>query len=268
MTKEAVWKNFIDMIRGWVKDVPGTHKREFFESKDYVGYLTNLPAPLFNGVIQKNSAALRDLDKQTLFFLKSALPFAWWIDPAVHPVEDGKMLEGRELNSAGTYTGIAAPAKTFAIPKMPGITVREVTNLNDLAIWGKILGPNFGFDDPFMEKYCHMVKEFGPGKPYRHYLGYLNNKPVGCISLYGANGISGIWNLAVMPEARQKGVATMMTVACMNEAAKQGYPLVVAILMAGKMASALFGKFGFKDVCHLVPYIFGYDPKALEPTTN
>ncbi len=260
MSNELVWNHFIEVLQHWVEVSPEKSK-ECSENKNYFGFFSNLPAPLFNGVIQKTSAALRDLDKQILFFLKWPITFTWWIDPSIHLPKDGKLLEAKGLNPAGAYSGITAPVKTFDLPAKKGIEVKEIASLKELETWTKILGPNFNFDPPFMKRFSHLMRDFGPGKRYRHYLGYLNGKPVGVVSLFLAKDkIAGIWNLGVIPEARRCGVATQLLQSCMNEAAQQGCTISVAILAPSPETTPLFAKFGFQESCRLIPYVFGYNP--------
>lgn len=262
--KEAIWVNFQDFLKDFA--VNSQHpSKEYFTNNDSIEYVSGMNNPLFNGIIQKRDLSEEKVKEHLQKFISKKQPFCWWVDPENHfGVE--KTLTEKGLISAGVYTGIAAPVKPQAWQENPNIKVKEVANQKEYNMWGEVLGITFGFDQETLTAYLHGQKDFGPGKSYRHYLAQLHDNPVGAISLYCSKQVCGFWNGGVIPEARRQGVATALGVACMNEAFKLGFSTAVAVLMAGKMAEKLCLKLGFHEVCHMIPYVHGYNPEALEPT--
>jgi predicted acetyltransferase len=67
------------------------------------------------------------------------------------------------------------------------------------------------------------------------------------------SGVAGIYAVATIPEARGRGIGTIMTVMPLLEARQIGYR--VGILQASSMGYSIYKKIGFKDVCKYRLYL-------------
>jgi len=80
-----------------------------------------------------------------------------------------------------------------------------------------------------------------------HILFFLDNQPVATSMFVPAShGVMGIYNVAVVPEARKKGVGAAVMVETMKEGLKFGAK--VAVLESTNMGKPLYERLGFKTV--------------------
>lgn len=221
---------------------------------------TGIATPLFNGV----SAVSLDEDgvAKLVGELKERIaqrgaPAFWWIGPGARPASIGALLERHGVKPAGHAPGMAAnleqmEAKPAAIP---GFEIRKVESDAQRATWGRIAAKGTGFS----EKAVAQLDAYEPtiaDKRYarqRRYLGFLDGKPVASSALVLEAGVAGVYALATLPEARNKGIGRAMTLQPYLEAKAMGYR--VGILQASSAGYPIYRKLGFNDVCKYALYL-------------
>jgi ribosomal protein S18 acetylase RimI-like enzyme len=67
-------------------------------------------------------------------------------------------------------------------------------------------------------------------------------------------GVTGIYNVATLPQARQQGIGTALTVAPLLEARAQGYR--VATLQSTPIGLNLYLRLGFREYCSFNAYFW------------
>jgi len=87
----------------------------------------------------------------------------------------------------------------------------------------------------------------------RNYVGRLNNEPVASATLFLGAGVAGLYYVATLPQARQKGIAAAMTLAACLEARDMSYR--VGVLQSSPMAVSIYRRLGFKQYCSLGRYV-------------
>ena len=217
-------------------------------------FYTGVPHPLFNGV---HAAALEASDCKPIVdamhtqIEARGAPAMWWIGPRSTPDALEAVLVQHGLEPLGDIPGMALDLASLADQSagIPDFRVERVESLQQQALWGRIaaIGTEFSPDAIVaMEKLEAMLNDDGYKAQHR-YLGYLNGKPVASSALVLEAGVAGIYAVATIPEARQRGIGRIMTELPLREARQMGYR--VGILQASSMGYSIYKKLGFQDVC-------------------
>jgi GNAT superfamily N-acetyltransferase len=93
---------------------------------------------------------------------------------------------------------------------------------------------------------------FGDQIPWRHYLGRWQGKPVATTSLFMSAGVVGIYFVFTLPEGRQQGIGTAITVAALHDAHRLGYR--IGVLAASSMGYPVYRRLGFQEYCRFELY--------------
>jgi predicted GNAT family acetyltransferase len=89
-------------------------------------------------------------------------------------------------------------------------------------------------------------------KSYFYYIGYLKGKPVTVSLLFPGAGVTGIYWVGTLADARKQGAGEAITFKALLEAKKMGYKL--ATLKASGLGFPIYKKFGFMEYCKMKFY--------------
>jgi ribosomal protein S18 acetylase RimI-like enzyme len=90
--------------------------------------------------------------------------------------------------------------------------------------------------------------------PWQIYVGYLDGKPVASSILFLGAGVAGVHGVGTIPEARNQGIGTAMTLKPLRVAREQGYHF--AVLFSSRMGYPVYKRLGFREVaCKIGVYI-------------
>lgn len=220
--------------------------------------------PIYNGFLlkegfEKNWQEI--VDFQVQFFQKQKLPSSCFIAPNSQLDRIGEYLKQLGYHTPGPYQAISLDLSLPLTPSFQPIpSVKQVLTDKELKKWSTILATVFfpelkeTLSDFLYENY----KKLGYTGPMRHYLGYVDAKPVGASSLlltYNSHPeICGLWNGAVLKEWRRKGVGRAMAEKRIVDAQDLGFSLMVCFMEADALAWSYCKPLGF-EVQHLLhPY--------------
>lgn len=217
-------------------------------------FYTGVPHPLFNGVIR---AMLAPEQVETTRGALQALIDArgasalWWIGPLSTPVDLGERLAAASLQPAGEAPGMAI--ELDALPDeaeaIGGFSVVQVEGAAKQELWARTVGAGTGFSEDATAALARIEASLGDPRyrAQRRYIGTLDGMPVAASALVLEEGIAGIYAVATLPPARNKGIGRSMTLLPLLEARRLGYR--VGILQASSMGRPIYKKMGFRDVC-------------------
>lgn len=241
---------------------------EIYAGEDLTQFVSGVPFPLCNGIFQArlNPEGIDDAIEEALqIFRERKLPGLWWVGPSSSPEDLESRLQRHGLAAAGNVVGMAADlsmvADSLSFPE--GISLAEVT---DETLLGQFFHPfSTVFSIPpfaadfFREAYRGLG--FEPQTPLRNYVAFHEGRPVASASLFLEAGAAGIYNVAVLPEFRRKGIGKAMTLRAIEDAKTSGYGIGVLHAMEG--ADALYRSIGFQEYCRFASYLWqGPEPPS------
>ena len=221
--------------------------------------LTHIPLALFNSVMDSRLAPEAvDAAVQTILADARAwnVPLRWWIGPSSRPADLGKYLEnyGFSLNEAETGMALDLAKLKEDLPAVANFSIRLAQDEADLQTWVQTLAA--GNQVPATAQTFHQgwldFMRSADQKAVLAYLGFLDGKPIATSLLFLDGDIAGIYAVATVPEARQKGIGAWMTQRPLIQARSQGCRL--GILQASEMGLGIYRSLGFQECFKLVTY--------------
>lgn len=220
---------------------------------DTVWFYTGVSHPLFNGVPR----ALLDADdiQPTIDDLQARIdaqgaPAFWWLGPRARPDDLSSTLVRHGLQPAGEAPGMALNLDFLdsELPQIAGFSVKRTGQETPQALWARVAAIGTGFPDraaAALEEIEATLCDPAYRSQYR-YIGYLDDRPVASAALVLDAGVAGVYAIATLPEARQRGIGRYMTMLPLLEARRLGYR--VAILQASSQGYPIYQRLGFRDV--------------------
>jgi ribosomal protein S18 acetylase RimI-like enzyme len=152
--------------------------------------------------------------------------------------------------------GLALDIAAMRVEENPveGLEVRELTSLEDLRVLYKLEIEGFGSSETMASYYCEMYQNagFGPGTLWRHFGGWWQGEAVAATSLLFHAGVAGIYGVATVPSARQRGIARALVLQAIETARQAGYH--IAILSPTDMSAGIYRRLGFREYTRIRHY--------------
>lgn len=220
--------------------------------------VTGIPHPLLNNVLLAqftNSLADLQIEQIILQFKKRDLPFSWWVDHRSSPKDLGARLQ-KHLSFLGTFPFMAIYLQDLDVsaPSPEGLDIVNVSDAGTMSSWEKVLQGAFQLAEESTKNYAAIFLKKGLKEPFRHYVGLWNGEPVACATLFFLDGVAGIYNLAVLPEMRGKGIATAMVTSLLLNA--QSLECRIGILQSSMMMVNTYQHLGFQKLSELQIYFW------------
>ncbi len=214
--------------------------------------ISDVPFPLFNSVLGA-SFAEANVDATVVGILAPyvdrGVPMMWWTGPRTRPANLAKALERQGLLSVASQPCMSLELDGFEpeSPRIPGFRIERVWNRSLAADWSRAVRVAFGFPDPVVAIYTEAMIQFGfgPDVPFEHWVGYLDGTPVASASLFRCAGVAGLYNLALVPAARGRGIGRAIAQAPLLEARDEGFAL--AVLQASAEGYPVYVDLGFQQ---------------------
>jgi GNAT superfamily N-acetyltransferase len=241
----------------WFGSWPGG---EVIDDRPMLAAISGVRHPLLNGAFRVRltpETADRAIDATLARFRARGVPAYWWVGPEATPPDLEARLEARGLPYDGDVPGMAVDLRTLPddLPAPAALAIVPATSRDDLAHLVGVLQAGFHFDESLSaavaEGFAHAPNV--PGGTLRHYVARLEGAPVGATTLLLAAGVAGIYNVATLPEARGKGIATALVAAALREGREAGYR--AGVLQSSEMGYRVYERLGFQQCCtfrHLV----------------
>jgi len=249
----AITANWSDYYRS----VGRAPNAEFNAGPHLTWLLTGLPDAFANVVLQTRLPpdGASELIEQALahFRARGVRRLSWWTEagPQKALLEQHLIAHGLTFEAGGT--GMAA--NLTALPDVPtpaGLTIVPVEDMASLQHWARIVNIGFGLPSWSEPIWVALFAELAFELPLRSYLAILDGQPVGTSQLFVGAGVAGLYNVTCLPEARRRGVGTMIALAPLLEARRMGYH--IGILQASRLGYNVYRRLGFQDFGKLGHY--------------
>jgi ribosomal protein S18 acetylase RimI-like enzyme len=178
---------------------------------------TAIAHPWFNGVLSTQPPAeeVAQTVQDTLAYFQSrgVASFTWWLAPHLDPATWSQHLLPRGFQYDDHTPGMALELAALPLPVQHPLTIQRVEDRRTLAEWAHTFTQGYGIPDAMTPLFLALIDSLGANLPFRHYLGWLNDKPVAASTLFVGAGVAGIYNVATLAEARGQGIGSAMTLA-------------------------------------------------------
>ncbi len=249
--KRFVYNNFLDYFSLTL------------EAKNHLGCRLALPKasfPLFNAILltdidSKNSVNVIQAIKS--HYQENNRKCCWWVTDFAQPQDLKEILIKEGFERQNAFSGMIFDlSQKIVIPSaLENIEIKTIESAQELSAWIKPLEIVFGIDEE-SGQYCeHMLKHYLNDKRFKHYYIEQNAQMVATASLFIENGVSGFYNMAVLPDYRGQKLATALK--WFRLKVSQDLGAKFAILQSSSQGQKLDKSIGFKPVLDFVPYIFG-----------
>jgi ribosomal protein S18 acetylase RimI-like enzyme len=257
----ALVKGIEENLYEYVKLYGVLDDAELYDAADMLRLRTpSVPNPFFNSILRARLPLL-DIDAQLDAILapyfEALLPVMWWVGSTTQP-ED----LGQRLRSRGFYLE-QMPGMAVHLAKLPAQTqtppsfyMERVQNEALLRVWIKVNATPYDFLDYINDAFftCYCQQGFDDRAALRHYVGWLDDTPVACSTLFLGAGVAGIYSVATLPEARRQGIGSAMTLYPLLEAQAEGFQ--IGVLSATRMGVSIYEKMGFQAYCKTNMYVY------------
>ena len=226
------------------------------EQADVTTYRSGLPHPLFNGVVGGRFApgAEHERSREVMApFVRAGVPFLGWStsstwSPGIH----------RALQAAGAVRedspGMHVDLRSLSPAGRPvgGLDI-AIVKPTDLGSFAGIMCEGFEFSPAFEEPVRRLLEGFDPDRLV-HVLATLDGEPVACGSLWITGRTAGVYNIAVLDRARERGVGYAVTSALLDEARARG--CTESVLQATRLGRPVYERLGYVEVCRVPQYLW------------
>lgn len=240
---------------------------EFDEKTSYSLCISGIQAPFGNAVWQE-SLPLENGNEAELILErmnKKRVPFFWW--QAALPINQERnhgatppplieeILAKRGFHRLGLLTGIVADldARISVVAPSKSLSIRRVASSDDLSLFCKIIFSIHSLEQPIIDQIYTLLAHPAVQGHEAHFLAFEGDQAVGGITL-ALGQTAGLWNFAILPEMRHKGIGTALIQTALQDAQRRGYQKMMAILMSGEPRT-LWERLHFREVCHFPCHI-------------
>jgi GNAT superfamily N-acetyltransferase len=196
-------------------------------------------------------------------FRACGLPGTWHVGPTTRPTDLGERLLARGFTGGWSDAGMAADLRALREdqPVPAGLRIARVRDARELDAWvrTRALDPEGELESRWVAG-TYLAIGLGDDVPWRHYVGWLDGRPVATATLFLGAGVAGVYFVLTVPEARRRGIGAAITLAALREARDLGYRL--GVLGASAMGLPLYRRLGFEEYCRLAVYEWHPDRPA------
>jgi len=218
-----------------------------------------LPCDTFNAVCRAHLThedAPQAIQTVLDYFAQHQRPFSWWLSPGDQPDNLVDLLLAAGLQEDYSESAMAADLNHIGTADLApnGIEIRRVRTEAELVDFAHIISVMWTPPDPQVVSF---YKQAAPAilradSPMWFYVGYVDKKPVVTGEVTVDNGVAGLYNICTLPDYRQRGYGTAMTLQPLIDA--RDAKCTTAILQATEQGARVYKRLGFETFGKITEY--------------
>lgn len=248
---KAAYINALEDGTAYFFEIFAKVKNKHLYDNNYIKWIISCPETfpnlIFNTRFNKDTAKQR-IEEIANQIKEGKIPNAWFIGPRSTPdnlrdllIESG-FKQDEDQEGPGMALNLNEIKPELDIPVR--LIIKQVNNLNDFETWvdiaNRVLMGKGALNDCI---YAKVNNE----PTLKLYLAFWDDKPV-ATSMYALkDNIADVDIIATLPEYRNRGIATAITLTTLHDLKKIGAQ--IAILRASQMGESIYRKIGFKEYC-------------------
>jgi len=258
----AMEANIAEEVNCFGRGLPGG---EVHENAELTWFYTG--RPYLNSVTRTHLAsddeayANQKITEMIDYYSRRNSDFAWQVNLHTNPTNMGTLLEARGFTPIIHHIWMAQDIQKLneSFSSLPNLTIQEVRDAEELRTFMNISMRGFDTLESLAQTYYdnYLAIGFGPNASWHHFVGYLDKEPVADASVLLHAGVAGIYGVATIPEVRQLGIATQMTLHALREARTLGYR--IAVLVPSDMGMNVYKRIGFAEYNQSIIYSLSYN---------
>lgn len=233
------------------------------ESRELLWFVVGIPSANFNRVLRaqfKSKDVETKIEQALDLFRSRNLPMSWHTGPSTRPPDLGQRLLDQGLTYLGDEPGMAVDLRVLDdLFPPPGLRIEQASTPEDIRTWCRVFTRAFGISEWVGDAMAEIEASLGQHPCRRLYLGRLGGKPVATALLFLGAGVAGLYAVGTLPEARQLGIGTTMTLLPLLEARTLGYR--IGVLHASPAGLGIYRRLGFQTYCELGRYVWEGETK-------
>jgi ribosomal protein S18 acetylase RimI-like enzyme len=184
------------------------------------------------------------------------VPYMWVVRPSDTPPSLGVTLSRLGLDLVEVATGMDLELAGWRpVQPAPEASIVEVSDERGLSDYEELIRTYWSVPESEREMIRTLNRYWwGPRNPGVRLVAYVAERPVAklFLNLRELPARASVYGVAVLPEARGKGIATSMMAIAMARARAAGATKMV--LHSSRMARSLYQRMGFAERCQLLVY--------------
>lgn len=232
---------------------------ELHEDGDLDWFVTGIPHPLFNGVMDTRLEPQdvgRRIDDMVAEFGRRHLPLEWTTGATTRPADLGHRLEAKGFEHTLDVPAMVLDLTRLSELSLPGgLTIELARTGEELEACLRIGLASFEIPTAFVPRLLE-IEEAMPSdqkRLTRHFLGRVDGKPVATSELFLAAGVAGLYFVGTAEGARRRGLGRAMTLAALRGARDLGFR--AAVLQATSMGESVYRALGFRELFTMGVYL-------------
>lgn len=221
--------------------------------------ITPIPFALFNSIMDARIPETQ-LEHAIQEVIEAAglrhVPVRWWTGPSTRPVNLDE-----HLQRAGFTLGDDAPGMAVELARLnedlhkpEGLSIQLCTSDEEKRRWSQVMGIANEIPEEasfIVDAWADFLIQAGT-HAMQPYLAWRHGVPVATCLQFLGGGVTGIYAVATVPEARRKGIGAWVTLYPLLQARELGYR--VGVLESSEMGLGVYQSLGFKAYCRIRSY--------------